>query len=224
MGEKIEIIALFDFDKTIVSKDSGYEFVRQQIQANAIRRALAIFVTPIALIFYFSPHFKVAIHSMYLWIATVGIGKNKIDKVKKDFIKRYLSKSGTIVYAKALEKLTYHLNEGHSVYIVSGAPTWILESVADKIGISGCTIIGSTETTALGGFIYRVNCYGYRKVNLLNNFINNNSHKIYGYTDSAADIPLLSICTHRYVVNPNKAHLKKFKKAFGNDFQILNWA
>ena len=72
--------------------------------------------------------------------------------------------------------------------------------------------------------IYKQHCYGYKKVDLISHIILENPHKIYGYSDSAADIPLLSICTHKHVINPTKNHLKKFNRAFGNNFLVLNWA
>ena len=120
--------------------------------------------------------------------------------------------------------MAFHFDAGHTVYIVSGAPTWAIKMICKRLDIRKCKIIGSIEKPLMGGLIYKQHCYGHKKVDLINDVILQNPQKVFGYTDSAADIPLLSICTHKHVINPTKNHLKKFKRAFGNNFQILNWA
>ncbi len=72
----------------------------------------------------------------------------------------------------------------------------------------------------MGGLIYKQHCYGYKKVDLISDVILENPHKIYGYTDSAADIPLLSICTHKHVINPTKIILKHSKKRLEKTFRF----
>lgn len=43
----------------------------------------------------------------------------------------------------------------------------------------------------------------------------------YGYSDSAADIPILRNCRKRYVVNPDRRTLGKYRREFANDFDVL---
>jgi len=224
MNPKPQILAFFDFDKTIVSLDSGYEFIKHRLQSNILRRFIALIFSPVVILFYASVRSRIVCHSIILWISTVGLKDDDLEAAKKQFLDKYCSNKDAYAYPDALKRMDYHLKKGHAVYIVSGAPVWIIESLAKKFGLDNCTIIGSTEKPVMGGLIYEKHCYGYQKVNLLNDVIMNLPEKIYGYSDSAADIPLLSICTHKHVINPTKLNLKKFKKAFGHNIRVLNWA
>jgi len=224
MAHQSEIFALFDFDLTIVSRDSGYEFIKHQLNSSITRKFAAYFVFPFALLFYLSLRLRFISHSIFMWIATVGLNKKELEDARKNFVRFYCSLSDALVYQDALDKMAFHLDAGHNVFIISGAPTWAIKKISKKLGIQKCKIIGSIEKSVMGGLIYEQHCYGYKKVDLVSNVILENPYKIYGYTDSAADIPLLSICTHKHVINPTKNHLKKFKRAFGNNFRVLNWA
>jgi len=185
---------------------------------------MAFFASPLAIFFYLPIRLRFISHSIFMWIATAGLNEKELDTARKNFLRFYLTLSDFLVYPDALKKIAFHLDAGHSVYIVSGAPTWAIKNISEELGIRRCEIIGSIEKSAMGGQIYEQHCYGHKKVDLISDLMLQNPKKIYGYTDSAADIPLLSVCTHKHVVNPSRNHLKKFKKAFGNDFQVLNWA
>ena len=185
---------------------------------------MAYFLLPFTMPFYLPVRLRFISHSFYMWIATAGLNKKELNEARKEFLRFYCSLSDNLVYQDALNKMAFHLDAGHNVYIVSGAPTWAIKMISKRLGIRKCKIIGSIEKPAMGGLIYKQHCYGHKKVDLINDVILQNPQKIYGYTDSAADIPMLSICTHKNVINPTKNHLKKFKRAFGNNFQVLNWA
>jgi phosphatidylglycerophosphatase C len=217
-------LAFFDFDKTIVSLDTGYEFIKHRLQSNILRRFIALLFSPVVILFYANLRLRVVCHSMILWISTVGLCEDDLAAAKRQFLDDYCSNKNAYAFPDAIKRMDYHLKKGHAVYIVSGAPVWIIESLAKKLGLENCTIIGSTEKPVMGGLMYEKHCYGQGKVNLLNDVIMNLPEKIYGYSDSAADIPLLSICTHKHVINPTKLHLKKFKRAFGHHIRVLNWA
>ncbi|MDA3896450.1 MAG: haloacid dehalogenase-like hydrolase [Desulfobacteraceae bacterium] len=224
MPHHSEILALFDFDLTIVSRDSGYEFIKHRLNSSITRKFAAYFIFPFALLFYLPIRFRFISHSIYMWIATAGLSNKELKKDRQKFLRFYCSLTDAPVYQDALDKLAFHIDARHNVYIVSGAPTWAIKMICKRLGIQKCKIIGSIEKPVMGGLIYKQHCYGYKKVDLINDIILQNPQKIYGYSDSAADIPLLSICTHKHVINPTKNHLRKFKRAFGNNFQVLNWA
>jgi phosphatidylglycerophosphatase C len=218
-----DIFAFFDFDMTIVSRDSGFEFIKHRLNSSVMRKFMAYSLSPFAMLFYLPVRFRFISHSIFMWVATAGLNKKELDDARQAFLRFYFSLSDTLVYKDALNKMAFHLDAGHNVYIVSGAPTWAIKKICKKIGIQKCRIIGSIEKPVMGGMIYKQHCYGYKKVDLISDVILQNPQKIYGYTDSAADIPMLSICTHKNVINPTKNHLKKFKRAFGNNFRVLNW-
>jgi phosphoserine phosphatase len=45
----------------------------------------------------------------------------------------------------------------------------------------------------------------------------------YGYSDSAHDIPLLSHCRHRFLVNASPRTIGKVKAALDDRVTVLNW-
>ena len=46
----------------------------------------------------------------------------------------------------------------------------------------------------------------------------------YGYSDSAHDIPLLSRCRHRFLVNASPKTIRKVTAALNNRVTVRNWS
>ena len=46
MAHHSKTFAFFDFDMTIVSRDSGYEFIKHRLNSSDIRKFMAYFLSP----------------------------------------------------------------------------------------------------------------------------------------------------------------------------------
>jgi len=96
--------------------------------------------------------------------------------------------------------------------------------VVQLIELPELKILGSSEQRFLGGMKSNFHCFEQNKVKALNESLNlNDYNQVIGYSDSASDIPLLSICHSKYIINPNQSSLIKFEKAFKTDMTVLNW-
>jgi len=217
-------IALFDFDKTIINKDTGLSFILYALKKNLLRYFFALLITPILLLFFLSNKTRFIGNSIYLWIATAGLSISGVRELRTNFINHYVNSPEVIIYKDALIKIEEHFEQGHQVLIISGASTWIVEGIIKTIDVPKLQILGSDEQRFFGGMVSRFHCFEQNKVKILDQLLNINDYsQIFGYSDSSADIPLLSICHNKYVVNPTQRSLIKFKKAFKTDVKVLNW-
>jgi len=110
------------------------------------------------------------------------------------------------------------------IVIISGTSETMVKNVLEGSNINGLNIIGTKEKRFLTGMVTGTHCYSKNKVKILNRIFEQGQINIIAcYTDSSADIPILSLSEKKYLVNPGARCLTKFKKVFGNDFKILSW-
>ena len=217
-------IALFDFDKTIINKDTGLSFILYALKRNFLRYFFALLITPVSFLFLISNKTRFIGNSIYLWVATVGLSKYGVQELRTNFINHYVNSPEFVIYKDALIKIEGHLEQGHRVLIISGASTWMVEGIIKTIDVPKLQVLGSDEQRLFGGMVSRFHCFEKNKVKILDQFLNLNDYtQIFGYSDSSTDIPLLSICHNKYVINPSKRSLIKFKKAFKTEITVLNW-
>lgn len=217
-------LVLFDFDKTIINKDTGFYFIRFALKRNVLRFLLALILSPFILLLILSNKTRFTGNSIYLWISTVGLSPCKIDKLRNRFIHCYLNSPEVFIYKDALIKINSHADKDHQILIISGASHWMVEQIIALRKFPNVNILGSSEQRFLGGMKSDFHCFGQNKVKALNKFLNINSYtKVIGYSDSSSDIPILSICQDRYIINPTKRSLIRFEKVFKANMSVLNW-
>lgn len=223
-NKEIKILALFDFDKTIISKDTGTHYVLFALKKNCWRFVFGLLLFPIAGLFFLFYNTRYIGNSIYFWITTVGLSVNEIKELRESFIDYYLNRPEVIIYNDAFDKIKSHCEQGHQVYIISGASQWMVEKIIEKTDLTEVFILGSDEQRFFGGMVSKFHCFAQNKITALNEVLDLKSYtKVIGYSDSSSDIPLLSICHRRYAVNPNRRSLKKFNKAFKADIKMLDW-
>jgi HAD superfamily hydrolase (TIGR01490 family) len=104
-----------------------------------------------------------------------------------------------ILRKKAMEKITWHKNEGHKIVLVSASiDCWIrpwcekndLELLATKLEIKDGIVTGNLLTK---------NCYGQEKVNRIKEKYNLKEFDyIYAYGDSSGDKEMLQLANEKY--------------------------
>jgi len=217
-------IALLDFDKTIISHDTGYHFILFSLKKSFLRKGFALLFSPLALILFLSSKTRFIGNSIYLWLATAGLSSRQLRELRAEFVEHYLHFPEVSIYKDALMRIKEHVNQGHKVVIVSGASQWMLDAIVERTELPELIALRSSEVRLLGGMVSSFHCFGQNKLKRLNKVINFQSYSwVVGYSDSSSDIPLLSVCQTKYIVNPNKRSLSNFKRAFNNDIQVLNW-
>lgn len=210
-----DTLALFDFDHTILNKDSSGEFIRFAFLRSRPRRQLLRLAKPILLALSLSKRTHWRRNWLYYQIAVSGLDQDGLDGLTEEFLKYLFDTKNARPYHDAMQKLQYHQSLGHRVVIISGSLQWLLERLCSHLCIEDVEIFGSDKSFF---------CYGENKAIKLRELNILDSHtQIYGYSDSAADIPMLSLCDYKFVVNPTSACLHKFSYSFGDSAKVLNW-
>lgn len=199
---KEKTIAAFDFDGTITTKDTLFDFIR----------------------FYFGlPKLMIGLIILSPMLTLFKVGLIKNSKAKEllisyffkntdihDFNKQcalYSIRIDNISRVNILEKIQWHIKQHHTVVIVSASIRNWIEPWAVKNGVS---LIISTEIEEklgkLTGKFATNNCYGQEKVNrLLNSFPNREDYILYAYGDSRGDKELLEIADYPTLVKKEKS-------------------
>jgi phosphatidylglycerophosphatase C len=105
--------------------------------------------------------------------------------------------------------------------VATGSVAPLAERICWQIGIIGVEVVGSTLRRWYGGWVADKHCFGRRKVSMLRAYGLNQWDVV--YTDSAADLPLLTQGAHRYVVNPTPKDRKKICDRLGADLEVVEW-
>ncbi len=129
-----------------------------------------------------------------------------LDEVRDEsrtFALSHLERAGRTV---VLERLAWHLEQGHDVVIVSASPQIYVEVVADALGATGAigTRLAVDARGKLAGSYLGRNCRGTEKIRRLNEWISERDYEaepvIYAYGNSRGDRRLLSGATHPFNV------------------------
>lgn len=188
-------IAFFDFDGTITTKDSYFEFLIYCFGWKAvIAEAAKTVPIVISYIFHFCDN-ETAKQSITRNFFR-GMEEEKFDKLCKGFEATRLNR---ILRPKAIEKIRWHRQQGHELYIVSASFRKYLQYFADRYGMKVLATELEVVDGRLTGWFGSRNCWGPEKIERINRAIPDldTYDDIYGYGDSKGDKIMLEICTHQ---------------------------
>ena len=195
--------AFFDMDKTLISDNSWslymrYLYDRGEIGESALARGLADYL-----------RYKVGALDLDSWVEDMAAplaGRKEADLAQEArawFFERVKPK----VYPEAARRVAHPLERGDVVAIVSGATRFVVDPLAELLGIEHvvCTQL-EVEKGSLTGRIIGPACFEEGKVHWLSEF--NAKHRVdlsksWFYTDSITDLPLLERVGHPVVTNPD---------------------
>lgn len=194
-------IAIFDFDGTIISRDSLPDFLVQTcgLRAFLLRLPWIILLKGMALTGIISTHrAKERVISSFL----KGM---RTDDFRRACL-QYASRIPYFVYPAALEEIRRHQKEGNEIVIISASvPDWI-RPWAQTVGIQ--LVEGTeleTQNQILTGRFSTPNCKGKEKVHRLRRLYPDfASETLYVYGDSTGDKDLLALA--------DVPHYKPFNK------------
>lgn len=186
-----KIWSFFDLDGTLIKKDSYLPFLFKW-KLKHRQRILPLLVIPLKLFnFYTKNKDKAYLKEAFLSAFMKGAKKSDVDRFVKDFWIRFLIKSQNDVL---VNKLRWHFNKGHCVYIVTASFDFYTEHLKNIWPING-VIATRAEWSGdlLTGKIFGKNCKGKeKKVRIENELgIKLCNVEYYAYTDSHSDYHLL---------------------------------
>lgn len=196
MTDRKQTIAVFDFDGTITTKDTLFDFIKFYAGTPRLLFGL-VAISPILVAYLLKT------------ISNEGAKQEMLyhffaQEKYADFLKKcdlYKSRVDQIVRKKALDKIKWHQAEGHKVVIVSASVVdWIIPW-AKSIGID--EVYGTTleigDDDKIVGRLSSKNCYGQEKVNrLLTAYPNREEYTLYMYGDSRGDKELLEMADYPF--------------------------
>lgn len=215
-------IVVFDFDGTLISKDTAMEFTKWLTLKSLPRTILMLAVIPIMLLLIrFSGTQKFG-YNMACYIS-MAFQKKSLFTLRSEFIKHLFSKVGAIVYQQGLAELIDHQKKGRKVVILSGCPMWLLHGLIKYMGIKNTQVIGSKFKLVNGALLIDKHCYQSRKLTMAKQAGLNFDGWFMGYSDSQADIPFLNLCHHKVLVNASVKNTAGFEKRLSQPIHKREW-
>ena len=183
-------LALFDFDGTITTDDSLLKFIRYAVgDLKAFWGMVLLSPTLVAYKLKFIPNYK-AKERMFSYFFK-GMSEKDFQEITRSFS---LNKIDTFLNPKAMEKVLWHKNQGHTVVVVSASIENWLKPWCDKNNLA---LIGTKikiEDSKVAGTFLSKNCYGIEKVNRIKEVYDTKDFSyIYAYGDSKGDKELLDL-------------------------------
>ncbi len=218
----IETTAVFDFDGTIVSKDTGYEFYKWLIRRSFFRTFFVVAALPVIIPLMLFPATLKRGLNIACFIATVGQTES-LFALRKAFIDHYFNRVDAVAYPAALARIVQHQDQGENVLIISGCPLWLLAGVTKHIGVRGVKLIGSRQKIVMGAVVMQDHCFSSNKINMALEAGQTLASWHTGYSDSTADIPFLNHCQQAMLINVAPAPGRSFEKKLTVPSKHLVW-
>ena len=194
------MVALFDMDGTLFSGDSQLRFARWILRRHGWRRLYLLLLIPCgilrALHLIGTPLMKRAFLS-YAW----GMKREELLNECRSFVEQELLPQS---FAPVLERLQAHRQAGDTSVLCSASPHWWVQFYGEALGFTHTigTPVALGERVALFPSIPPPgNNKGSNKLLRLAELGITDAD--IGYTDSTADLPMLSICRRAVLIHPS---------------------
>ncbi|MDG2045757.1 MAG: HAD-IB family hydrolase [Halioglobus sp.] len=197
------IVAIFDFDGTLIAGYSATVFVREQLKRGdlSVRQFLELMraMTSFGLgTLGFSG--MMAINAQFLR----GIEEKTYDEVGKQL---YTKKIARLIFPESRALVEAHQAKGHTVAIISSATRYQVEHAAADLGIDHvlCTHLAIEDGRFTGGVVSPT-CFGPGKVEAAEALAEEHHadlNKSFFYSDSTDDLLLLKRVGHPRALNPS---------------------
>jgi phosphatidylglycerophosphatase C len=203
-------VVVFDFDGTLVSRDSFVDFSLRYCAARPGRVLLIAAVLPLAL--FLAVRSLPRAGSVLLWAMTVGSSTRSFVLA----LRRYATSTlPSYAHDAIFEELARHLSEGSRVVIATGTVPIFVRGLLRARNFGRISIVGSRFRGKWGGLVTETHCVGRVKVREL--------QRRFGivewstvYTDSFADRSLLSRARDITLVSPSERTLLLTQRLIGH--------
>ena len=214
-------LALFDMDGTIIDGDTNDISFNQYLAQGLIDKSV------IDKLNYFEDLFYKGVLDINEFVRFAVTPLLNFTKEKRDLVLDNIVKNN--IYPKvrldALKQIKFHKDRGDTVVIVTSTMDYLVEVVASYLKVEyylGAPMEqrGGRLTGKQAGIVP----FQQDKITCVKEFAMQHHLSLegaYGYGDSVNDIPMLSICEHKFAVNPNQ---KLLEHEFIKECTVLNWA
>lgn len=212
-----KIGAFFDVDQTLVRGASAFWAAKEMFRRSFLGMNDLAYAARQTLKYVMFGEDKDNIGGFSSRAAQVVAGKDveELQRVGEEIFERYFVPK---VYRGTYDILREHVDAGHQVYLVSATPWLIAEEFARRIGAAGG--IGTKTKVHEGKIVGELEgdlIHGQAKVDAVLEVAAETGIDLsesWAYSDSANDIPMLSLVGHPVAVNPDRA-LRAYARANG---------
>lgn len=197
------VAALFDMDKTIIAENSASLYMQHRYEQGEVSgwdlaKGLGAYL-----------RYKVGILDIQAWTKSMMIefkGREE-EELARQGRRLFGALVRNTIYPEAERLIQEHHDRGHAVAIVSGATRYIVEPMADFLGVKHSLYTRlEVEDGLLTGRVLEPLCFDEGKIYWIQQFIEEQGIDLarsYFYTDSVTDLPLLELVGHPVVTNPD---------------------
>ncbi len=195
-------LALFDFDGTITTDDSLIKFIRFVVGDVKTLWGM-ILLSPMLVVYKLKliPNYKAK--QMMLSYFFKGMDEQQFRKVAEEYS---LKQIDTILRPKAMEKIAWHKEQGHTIVVVSASIECWLKPWCNHHGLNILSTKLEMKNGVVTGKLLTKNCYGLEKANRVKEKYNLSYYNyIYAYGDSSGDKELLELADKTFY-KPFRTH------------------
>ena len=200
------LVVVFDFDGTLVSRDSFLDFAFSYCVRRPARFLFVIALLPLAL--------SIALRStrrgaaLLLWALTLGTSTRSFVRALHRYARERLpSYANEAIFVE----LATQLRAGHRVVIATGTMPLLVRGLLRVRKLQPIPIVGTRLHRRWGGLVTETHCIGSTKVRELQRKLGIREWSVV-YTDSFADRSLLSRARHITLISPSKRTLRRTQR------------
>lgn len=197
MNKNQPVVALFDFDGTITTRDSLLPFLLFLYGFWGVVR-IAIQCIPELIGFVFKVTTRQRAKEAILTAAFRGMTPEQLQFKASEYVNGPLSK---LVKREAMEKINWHQKMGHRCIVVSASVSLYLSIWAKIHGISDllCSELALDSSGCYTGKLIGKNCWGREKVIRIMQLLGDrHHHTIYAYGDSRGDKEMMEYADYPF--------------------------
>jgi phosphatidylglycerophosphatase C len=205
-------VIVFDFDGTLVRRDSFLDFCFDYCRDRPLRWLLIGPLLPVAVLLLVARS-QVAAGSVLLFAMTAGCSPRSFILALQRYATNTLPQ---YVFEPILTELVRHVTAGRRVVIATGSVPILVRAFLKAQNIGPLPVAGTALSRRCGGLIAETHCTGEMKVTEL--------RRRFGiaqwtavYTNSFADHPLLSQARAITLVHPSRRTLRLAQRLTAND-------
>jgi phosphatidylglycerophosphatase C len=192
-GERV--VAAFDFDKTISTRDNVVPFLRAVVGRTRLTRAL-LAISPRLVRAALDDERRDAAKVALVHRTLAGYDADRVSAVATEFADDVVAHH---LRPDVVERVSWHRNQGHELVIVSASFTSYLDPIAARLGFAAvlATELAVGDDGRLTGELVRSNVRGAEKVRRLDEWLGATASDagpvfLWAYGDSSGDRELLA--------------------------------
>ena len=215
-------VAFFDLDRTLLSKNSGSLWVKQEFKAGRISLGKALQAS-VWLLRYHLGQANIE-HALDSAVATLA-GRVETELKQRTF-EFYDNQIRTLYRPGAIRAVEEHRARGDKLVLLTSSSEYLSEACSTQLKLDHvlCNRFGVDDAGYFTGELLKPACYGEGKLIHAKKYLEQTNMHLddsYFYTDSISDLPVLKAVGHPKIVAPDR---KLYKEALSRNWPILDWS